>query len=456
MAFFDFAKKYVGGKVIEEGLNYISKNPEENLEKLVSIARKIVRADFHKDQLERVAKYLASDTPQRDFVIRLLKNTNSNIRSKMFVDFFVNAVWLGIPREMEMSEKLGIHIPWFILIDPTTSCNLRCIGCWAGEYQQHFSLGKELMDRIVTEAKDLGIHFITVSGGEPFLSKDFLEVAEKHDDVVFHTYTNGILIDEKMAKKIVDLGNIVPAVSIEGFEKETDERRGKGVFAKVMHAMDLLKENGAIFGFSVTATSKNIDVVTSDEFIDFLVDKGVAFGWAFMYVPIGRDPDLSLMITPEQRAKLREAIHHWRADKPVFVADFWNDGPYTGGCIAGGRNYLHINGKGDVEPCAFVHFALDNIRDKSLVEVLKSPLFAEYQKRIPFSENLLRPCPIVDNPWALREIITKVGAKSTDGGSEALLSPELANALDKYAETWGKVSDPIWEKNYKKKEAVVK
>jgi len=202
MAFFDFAKRYVGSKVVEEGLNYISKNPEENLEKLVNLARKIVRTDFQKEQFEQVAKYLAQDTPQREFAIRLLKNTNPTVRSKMFIDFFVNAIWLGIPREMEMSEKLGVHIPWFILIDPTTSCNLRCIGCWAGKYQQHFSLGKDLMDRIITEAKDLGIYFITVSGGEPFLSKDFLEVAEKHDDVVFHTYTNGTLIDEKMAKKM--------------------------------------------------------------------------------------------------------------------------------------------------------------------------------------------------------------------------------------------------------------
>jgi len=451
MTFFDFAKRYVGGFILEEGLNYLAKNPEQNLEKLINLARRFARTDWHKAQLEQVANYLLNDTPQREFAIRLLKNTHPNVRSKMFVDFFVNATFLGVPKQMEMSEKLGIHIPWFILIDPTTSCNLRCVGCWAGEYQQHFSLGKELMDRIITEAKELAIYFITVSGGEPFLSKDFLEVAEKHEDVIFHTYTNGTLIDEKMAKKIVELGNIAPAISIEGFEKETDERRGKGVYAKVMRAMDLLRENGAIFGFSITVTSKNIDVVTTDEFIDFLIDKGVAFGWAFMYVPIGRDPDLSLMITPEQRAKLRETIHHWRANKPVFVADFWNDGPYTGGCIAGGRNYFHINGKGDVEPCAFVHFAVDNIRDKSLVEVLKSPLFTEYQKRIPFNEDLLRPCPIVDNPWALREIVTKVGAKSTDGGSEALLTPELAESLDRYANAWGAVADKIWEENYVKK-----
>ena len=458
MAFFDFAKKYVGGVVLEEGLNYLAKNPEQNIEKLINLARKFVKLDYQKEQLEQVAKYLLDDTPQRELAIRLLKNTHPNVRSKMFIDFFINAVWLGIPREMEMSEKLGVHIPWFILIDPTTNCNLRCVGCWAGEYQQHYSLGKDLMDRIITEAKDLGIHFITVSGGEPFLSKEFIEIAEKHDDVVFHTYTNGTLIDEKMAKKIVELGNIAPAISIEGFEKETDERRGKGVFARATRAMDLLRENGAIFGFSITATSRNIDVITKDEFIDFLIDKGASFGWMFMYVPIGRDPDLSLMLTPEERAKLRETVHHWRADKPIFVADFWNDGPYTGGCIAGGRNYIHINGKGDVEPCAFVHFAVDNIKDKSLVEVLKSPLFAEYQKSIPFSDNLLRPCPIVDNPWALREIVTKVGAKSTDGGSEALLSTELANALDKYAESWKEVSDPIWEENYakKKEEAKVK
>lgn len=456
MAFFDFAKRYVGGLVIEEGLNYLAKNPEQNIEKLINLARRFVKADWHKKQLEQVANLLLNDTPQREFAIRLLKNTHPNVRTKMFVDFFVNAVFLGVPRQIELSEKLGIHIPWFILIDPTTSCNLRCIGCWAGEYQQHFSLGKDLMDRIIREAKELGIYFITVSGGEPFLSKEFLEIVEKHDDVLFHTYTNGTLIDEKMAKKIVELGNIAPAISIEGFEKETDERRGKGVYAKVMRAMDLLRENGAIFGFSITATRKNIDVITSDEFIDYLIDKGVAFGWVFMYVPVGRDPDFSLMLTPEERAKVRSAVHHWRNDKPVFVADFWNDGPYTGGCIAGGRNYFHINGKGDVEPCAFVHFAVDNIREKSLVEILKSPFFMEYQKRIPFSENLLRPCPIVDNPWALREIVTKVGAKSTDGGSEGLLTQEISEKLDDYANRWKAVADKIWEENYVKKEEKVK
>ncbi len=456
MAFFDFAKRYVGGLVIEEGLNYLAKNPEKNIEKLINLARRFAKAEWHQKQLEHVANLLLNDTPQREFAIRLLKNTHPNVRTKMFVDFFVNAVFLGVPRQIEMSEKLGVHIPWFILIDPTTSCNLRCIGCWAGEYQQHFSLGKDLMDRIIKEAKELGIYFITVSGGEPFLSKEFLEVVEKHDDVLFHVYTNGTLIDEKMAKKIVELGNIAPAISIEGFEKETDERRGKGVYTKVMRAMDLLRENGAIFGFSITATRKNIDVITSDEFIDHLIDKGVAFGWVFMYVPIGRDPDFSLMLTPEERAKVRSAVHHWRNDKPVFVADFWNDGPYTGGCIAGGRNYFHINGKGDVEPCAFVHFSVDNIREKSLIEVLKSPFFAEYQKRIPFSENLLRPCPIVDNPWALREIVTKVGAKSTDGGSEGLLTPEMAEKLDDYANRWKNVSDKIWEENYIKKEEKVR
>ncbi len=456
MAFFDFAKRYVGGLVIEEGLNYLAKNPEKNIEKLINLARRFAKAEWHQKQLEHVANLLLNDTPQREFAIRLLKNTHPNVRTKMFVDFFVNAVFLGVPRQIEMSEKLGVHIPWFILIDPTTSCNLRCIGCWAGEYQQHFSLGKDLMDRIIKEAKELGIYFITVSGGEPFLSKEFLEVVEKHDDVLFHVYTNGTLIDEKMAKKIVELGNIAPAISIEGFEKETDERRGKGVYTKAMRAMDLLRENGAIFGFSITATRKNIDVITSDEFIDHLIDKGVAFGWVFMYVPIGRDPDFSLMLTPEERAKVRSAVHHWRNDKPVFVADFWNDGPYTGGCIAGGRNYFHINGKGDVEPCAFVHFSVDNIREKSLIEVLKSPFFAEYQKRIPFSENLLRPCPIVDNPWALREIVTKVGAKSTDGGSEGLLTPEMAEKLDDYANRWKNVSDKIWEENYIKKEEKVR
>jgi MoaA/NifB/PqqE/SkfB family radical SAM enzyme len=140
-----------------------------------------------------------------------------------------------------------------------------------------------------------------------------------------------------------------------------------------MDAMDNLRKEGVLFGFSATQTRENTDIITSFDFIDMLIEKGVYIGWYFQFLPIGKDPDVNLMATPQQRIKLRKFIEEVRATRPIFIGDFWNDGPFVGGCIAGGRRYIHINHKGDVEPCAFVHFAVDNIKNKSLIEALQSP-----------------------------------------------------------------------------------
>ncbi|MGB9793123.1 MAG: radical SAM protein, partial [Thermacetogeniaceae bacterium] len=348
----------------------------------------------------------------------------------------------------------GIHVPFTILIDPTSACNLKCTGCWAGEYSKHDELEPELLDRILQEAKELGIYAIVMSGGEPFVYPYLTEIAAKHNDMSFMIYTNGTKIDDNMADKLQELGNIAPAFSLEGWEDATDARRGKGVFQKIMAAMDRLRERGVFFGASLTITRHNVETVTSDEFIDFLIEKGVRFMWTFHYIPIGRQPDVDLMILPEQRAYLAERIPYLRANKPLPIADFWNDGELTGGCIAGGNAYFHITARGDVEPCAFVHFAVDNIRNKSLKEVLKNPFFAEYQKRQPFSENMLRPCPIIDNPEALREMVKATGASPTHPGADTVLSGEIGEFLDRRAADWKRIADQIWEKRMGRKEAV--
>jgi MoaA/NifB/PqqE/SkfB family radical SAM enzyme len=156
--------------------------------------------------------------------------------------------------------------------------------------------------------------------GEPFVYPRLFELAGKHSDMAFMVYTNGTLIDEEAAGKIVEVGNLSPAISLEGRRECTDARRGAGTFDKVIGAMDLLKERGAIFGVSITVTRDNVMEVTSDDFIDFLVDKGVTYGWFFHYIPIGRDPDPELMVTPEQRAYLAERIPYIRTHKPIMLA----------------------------------------------------------------------------------------------------------------------------------------
>ncbi len=438
------ARNFLAAQILFRILAYLEKNPEVNFPRLLAVAKKIAVFKKHKDQIDRVAATYRENEAIQKYVHRLLTNTHPNVKKRLGHNWFISEMLLGIPYRQNLSEKLGVHIPNFLLVDPTSACNLSCTGCWAGKYGKKDSLSLARLDRLFTEAKELGIYWIVFSGGEPLCYPHLFDLLAKHSDMAFMAYTNGTLINEKVADKIIAVGNFTPAISLEGWKETTDARRGAGTFDKIMRAMDLLRERGAVFGVSVTITRYNVMEVTSDEFIDFLIEKGVTYGWTFHYIPIGRNPDVDLMVTPEQRAYLAERIPYIRTHKPIQIADFWNDGELVEGCIAGGRSYFHINAKGDVEPCAFVHFALDNINEKSLLEVLKSPLFAAYQKRQPFSKNLLRPCPIIDVPQALREIVRESGARPTHEGAETVLEGTIARFLDRRSSEWEKAADEIW------------
>ena len=172
-----------------------------------------------------------------------------------------------------------------------------------------------------------------------FCYPHLLDVVGDHPESVFMVYTNGTLIDEKVADRLADLANLSPAFSLEGWREKTDARRGEGTFDKVIRSMDLLRERGVFFGTSVTSMRNNIHELFSTEFIDFLVEKGATYMWSFHYIPIGREPDVNLMLTPEQRLWALGRVRELRNSKPLLIADFWNDGEHTKGCIAGGRQY---------------------------------------------------------------------------------------------------------------------
>lgn len=448
---FEMAKAKLGEVTLKQGLKYLANEPEKNLANLVKWGEVIARDEVHKQYARDLGKLLQDENNNwRQLVVRLIRQVSPTVRDKIAVNFFINASILGLPKQRAIGEKYGIHVPWAMLIDPTGRCNLRCKGCWAAEYDRSQDMDYATLDRVISEAEELGMHFIVVSGGEPTVRMDDLfSLAEKHDESVFHVYTNGTLITPEVAEKCSRLGNIIFAISLEGFEDSTDRRRGKGVFRKIMQAMDNLKEAGVVFGFSATYTRENAEEIGSDAFIDLMIDKGCIFGWLFTYVPVGADSDLEYMATPEQRAAMYREVQRWRKCKPIFVADFWNDGALTKGCIAGGRNYFHINAMGDVEPCAFVHYANVNIKNTSLVEALGCPLFRLYQKGQPFCDNHLRPCPIIDNPWALEQIVTEAGAYPTQ--KNGITAAALCQPLHKYAHEWGKIADDLWqEKNAEK------
>jgi len=297
----------------------------------------------------------------------------------------------------------------------------------------------------------LGIYFYIFSGGEPLIRKDdIIRLCKAHQDCYFFSFTNGTLVDDQFCKQMLEVGNFSVAFSIEGNEEATDMRRGKGTYRKVIAAMDLMKKNKLLFGYSTCYHRYNTESVGSDEFVDDMIARGCKFAWNFTYIPVGKDAVPDLLATPEQRKYMYHRVREIRATKPLFAMDFWNDGDSTNGCIAGGRRYLHINAAGDVEPCAFIHYSNANIHDMSLLDALKSPLFAEYRKGQPFNKNHLRPCPLLDNPEALARMVKASSAKSTD--MEAPEDVDVLTAKTKVAaEKWAPVADELWEKQNKAK-----
>lgn len=441
---------------IDGAMKYINKDRETNLLKLVDMAQKIMGGSYP-DYVFDNARELFSHPEEKwmQFMYKSLDELDPNIVKMHVLNLGYEAGLAGMKRVKEMREKYQCNVPWAILMDPTSACNLHCTGCWAAEYGHQMSLTFDQLDDIITQGKELGIHFYVMTGGEPLVRKDdIVKLAEKHNDCAFHIFTNGTLIDEEFCRKVKKVGNISFALSVEGYEETNDGRRGEGVFQKVMHAMDIMKANGLLYGVSICYTSKNIEVVTSDEFLDMLIEKGCRLAWYFHYMPVGNDAALDLLPSNEQREymyhRVRE-IRGMKTGKQIFAMDFQNDAEFVGGCIAGGKNYLHINPNGDVEPCVFIHYSGANIKEKSLLECLQQPLFMQYHNNMPFNDNMLRPCPMLENPERLRKMVHESGAKSTD-----MTSPEpvddLCNKTTPYAERWEKKADELWKENRKAKE----
>lgn len=350
-----------------------------------------------------------------------------------------------------MSKKYNCNIPWAILLDPTSACNLHCTGCWAAEYGNKLNLSLETIDSIVKQGKELGCYMYIYTGGEPMVRKnDLIKICEMNPDCEFLAFTNGTLIDENFCKEMLRVKNFVPAISLEGFEYANDSRRGEGVFDKVQNVMKLLKEHKLPFGISVCYTSHNCDDITSEEFFDMIIEAGALFIWFFHYMPVGNAAVTELLPSPEQREKVCRRIREYRHSKAIFSIDFQNDAQYIGGCIAGGRKYLHINAKGDVEPCVFIHYSNVNIHDCTLLDALRSPLFQAYHDNQPFNDNMFRPCPMLENPEKLRAMVKETKARNTDYESYES-ADHLCDKCESYAEKWTPTADKLWDEVQSKK-----
>lgn len=446
MGLMEGLKSFGYSRMVDILLRYLSDASEENIVKFLKFTRRIPK-DPENDiviGIDYITRKFEQGHPALEVFKKLINKTHPNVRRKILENWIIKSFLLGTNKRDAYTRQYGFHPPAFYVISPTMKCNLNCYGCYAGEYSRTGpGLPFDLIDRIIAEGKDIGIHFVVVSGGEPFYRKDLLQIYEKHGDVGFQIYTNGSLLDEETVQRLAEMGNVMPCISVEGYEKETDERRGKGHFKKIMDAMDCLREAGVVFGFSATATRYNSEVIVEDKFVDMLIEKGATLGWYFTYIPIGRKPDFSLMPTPEQRDRQLRRVSEIRNNKPILLADFWNDGWMTNGCISGGERYFHINANGDVEPCVFAHFAMDNIKNKPLVEALNSPLFRRIRDMRPYCHNPYRPCMLIDSPQVSRTVFSMPGVYATHPGAETLFT-DLASEMDRYSAEYCKFADKTW------------
>jgi MoaA/NifB/PqqE/SkfB family radical SAM enzyme len=374
-------------------------------------------------------------------------------------------------------EEHGCDPPWFLTISPGHACNLTCEGCYANSPSTRVRVGAaaldwSLLDRIMTEARELwGVPLFVFSGGEPLMyrseGKDLLDMVERHSDCLFLMFTNGTLIDKETAARLARLGNLTPALSVEGMHEYTDERRGRGVFAQALDAMADLREAGVPFGISVTVTRANCDEILSDQFLDFFfAEQGAFYGFLFQYMPIGQTLDMDLMPTHEQRIKSWRRCWEVVATKRLFLVDFWNHGPLAEGCISAGREggYIYIDWNGEVMPSVFAPYSAGNIQQiyahgGTLNSVWETPFFGairqwqrDYGYRQPEPSpqgNWLSPCPFRDHYHLFRDWVDRYQPKPEDeAAEEALLDGQYYEEMVAYGQEYRELSQEIWEKEY--------
>lgn len=434
---------------LKKVLAYLDADPDNNIPKILEWVEKFDKDGIVSRQMNTINSVLKDkDGNWYTLVKSLYTDIDSGVRKKLFENFIINATIIGGKRQMKARAENNCNVPWAILMDPTSACNLHCTGCWAADYGNKMNMDLDTLDSIIEQGKKLGTYMYIYSGGEPLVRKDdIIKLCKKHDDCAFLAFTNATLIDEKFADDMLRVKNFIPAISVEGFEEETDFRRGEGTYSSLTNAMEILKNKKLPFGISCCYTSKNTQVIGSEEYIDDMIAKGAKFAWFFTYMPVGNGAVPELLATAEQREYMYRQIREFRKTKSLFTLDFWNDGEYIDGCIAGGRCYLHINANGDIEPCAFIHYSDTNIHSSTLLQAYKNPLFMQYKQNQPFNNNHLRPCPLLDNPGRLTKMVEKSGAKSTD-----MQSPENVNDLSakcfNAAMNWMPVADKLWEESH--------
>lgn len=308
--------------------------------------------------------------------------------------------------------RKGIQVPPFMIVSVTRQCNLKCKGCYAGEL--HRGVNAEMTDvelrRVFQEASELGISIIMIAGGEPLSRPEVIKIACEYPKVIFPIFTNGLLLTDELTKELKNNQNIIPIISLEGYEAETDARRGKGVYQKLGKLFERLRQAKLFFGVSLTMTRDNFEVITSRDFITNLIDSGVRLFLFVEYVPV--EPGTEIL-TPleEQRAIVLELMNEYRRQYPGLFIAFPGDEESFGGCLSSGRGFVHVSSDGALEPCPFAPYSDTNLKSQSLREALRSQLLKRIRRNHDLLSETKGGCALWENREWVRGLVKSENGK---------------------------------------------
>ncbi len=304
-------------------------------------------------------------------------------------------------------ETKGIHVPPVLIISVTGKCNLHCDGCYhqALRDSAKAEMSDERIEKLVEEAKELGISFIVLAGGEPLMRQNVLNIPRKYPEIMFLMFTNGLLINDEVLEKMAEKRNIVPLVSLEGYQIDTDLRRGSGVYGTVLKSVSKLKDKNLFWGASITMTRSNFNEVTDPLFVEQLVDLGCKFFIHVEYTPV-REGTEDWVLNEEQRSRVISIRNSFRSKfLALFIALPWDEDE-IGGCLSAGRGFVHISAEGNMEPCPFVPYSDINVKTVSLKKALQSQMLKTIREnQIELQE--AHGCAL----WAKREWVKSLAAK---------------------------------------------
>ncbi len=360
--------------------------------------------------------------------------------------FAYNFGWRGMRsvQRFKAGLKRGEYFPPFLYISVLNSCNLRCQGCWVDVAAKQEKIDEKHLDRLIREASEAGNSFFGILGGEPFMYKGLLDVLAGHPDCYFQIFTNGQLITESHARRMREMGNVTPLISIEGSEIVSDQRRGKNdVYSKSMQGILNCVDNKLLTGVATSLCQSNIDDLLQESWLDKLVDLGIMYAWYHTYRPVGPEPNEQLCLTPEQQLKIRKFVVEMRSKKPIAMIDayYMHDGQAL--CPASTGISHHISPWGSIEPCPIIQFAKENIRDERHIRdvFVQSDYLSDFRK---MSAETTRGCIMLERPDKVKEFVEKHDAP--DGTARGTALPEL-EAMQNRPSQWNRM-EQVPEKNW--------